>query len=264
MAGRTLEELALQVALEHVLHCESLRYLPTGVQLRMWEEVSVMVPITAALLRKFDLHLLAANKTLGGARGLHRDALELLGQYEKEEQQRAGTAHVGLRSLRVSAGLLAPFRQLRSLSLHVFIKPNDLRCLRGMPQLRRLDLSRSSLCDQGMTHLGTLRMWEEVSVMVPITAALLRKFDLHLLAANKTLGGARGLHRDALELLGQYEKEEQQRAGTAHVGLRSLRVSAIHPRPQGMQGLLAPFHQLRSLSLHVFIKPNDLRCLRNE
>lgn len=100
MAGRTLEELALQVALEHVLHCESLRYLPTGVQvpplspppqggqatvlgltsacsllrpsqLRMWEEVSVMVPITAALLRKFDLHLLAANKTLGGTPHAH-------------------------------------------------------------------------------------------------------------------------------------------------------------------------------------------------
>jgi hypothetical protein len=99
MAGRTLEELALQVALEHVLHCESLRYLPTGVQvpplsppgggqatvlgltsacsplrpsqLRMWEEVSVMVPITAALLRKFDLHLLAANKTLGGTTHAH-------------------------------------------------------------------------------------------------------------------------------------------------------------------------------------------------
>ncbi len=46
------------------------------------------------------------------------------------------------------------------------------------------------------------------------------------------------------------------------MGLRSLCVRAVHPKPKGMHGLLAPFRQLRSLSLHVFIKPDDLRCLR--
>src|SRR3989344_1832757 len=89
MAGRPLEGLALQGGLEHVFHFGSLRDLPPPPpfpppppvlcltsacpslsppsQLRMWEEVSVMVPITAALLRKFDLHvLLEANKTLSG------------------------------------------------------------------------------------------------------------------------------------------------------------------------------------------------------
>jgi hypothetical protein len=76
--------------------------------------------------------------------------------------------------------------------------------------------------------------------------------------------GARGVHCDALELLGQYEKEQRRSAAEAdaHVGLRSLCVRAVHPKPKGMHGLLAPFRQLRSLSLHVFIKPDDLRCLR--